>query len=610
MLKLVRNYIHLVWIQVASAWLLSIAVLAFNALSLMIFATIPAVLGRHFQPAGTSSIPNITAIIAEIPISLVRDPALRVSQALNEMDIEMALLTLSSFYLIVLVLTRLAQFFAHEQIARAKKVFGTALVHDFFKHMLTLSLGFFHKNKAADLQARTTDCQTYGESLFELINTILNATPIFLFYAAMLLFLNWQLTCVAVLAVLLKAGFSSFIGRRVRGQIITIGTRSGVSTAKVTEILSHIVLVKLKAAEKLEFEQFFHQTNKLSNHRLHRLVLERFDSTIQGILQSITGVSVIAFGTVLLVTNKIDFVSFMVFFLAMSRFQEPTQRLLGIISSYNVAKGSSVRVNEILAVPAAIVDGPLCARDFCHSLVFENISFRYRDSTWALRDINLEIKVGERVALVGTSGSGKSTMGSLLLRLYDPKAGRILLDGVDIREFSQSSYRRLFGVVVQEPMLFNASVRENILYNSGLSEPDASIALMQAARIAHVDEFVSHLPEGYETQIGDRGVRLSGGQKQRVALARAIVANPPVLLFDEATSSLDSQSEALIQDAIESYLKSRTALIIAHRLSTIRSADKIVVIDNGCIAEMGHHDELLAQNGRYAALWNRQMKAA
>jgi subfamily B ATP-binding cassette protein MsbA len=610
MLKLARRYIHLVWVQVLSAWILSVLVLGLSALSLLIFAAIPTLLGAHFQSPGAMSSPDIPAIVSQIPIPVAREPVLQMTRNLDAMDIDAGLLILSSLYLFVLILTRLLQFFAQRQVAHAKLTFGMALVRDFFRHMLTLSLAFFHSHKAGDLQARTLDCQTYGESLFELINAILNVTPIFLFYALMLLFLNWQLTLVAILAVLLKAGISSFIGKGVRRQIAAFGTRSGISTAKITEIISHIVLVKLKSSENHEFEQFYHQTKMLSGHRLHRLVLERFDSTIQGILQSFAGVSIIAFGAVQLVTNRIDFVSFMVFFLAMSRFQEPTQRLLAIIGYYNVARGSSFRVNEIFATHLPINNGKTEVKYFNDRISFQGVSFSYRDSSWGLNDIDLDIRAGDRVALVGSSGSGKSTIGALMLRLYDPQSGRITLDGIDIREFTQLSYRRLFGVVLQEPMLFNASIAENILYNSGLCGAEADAALKRAARIAHVDEFVSQLPTGFDTQVGDRGVRLSGGQKQRIALARAIICNPPILLFDEATSSLDSQSEALIQQAIETYLENRTALIIAHRLSTIRSADKIVVIDRGRIAEFGKHDELLNLNGIYASLWSHQMREA
>jgi subfamily B ATP-binding cassette protein MsbA len=267
------------------------------------------------------------------------------------------------------------------------------------------------------------------------------------------------------------------------------------------------------------------------------------------------------------------------------------------------ASVASERIMELLEERPGVVNGRRSAPGFARSLSLAGVSFTYGDE-FMLRDINLELSEGSRLAIVGPSGSGKSTLLDLLLRLYDPTAGRIELDGADIREFELSSYRQLFGVVSQESLLFNDTVRNNIAYG----RPELSWeAIVEAARIAHAHDFIEQLPQGYDTLVGDRGIRLSGGQRQRIAIARAIVSRPRILVLDEATSSLDSESERQVQQALESASRGLTTLIVAHRLSTVQAADTIVVLEGGRIVEYGSHTELLTQNGLYRHLYDMQM---
>jgi subfamily B ATP-binding cassette protein MsbA len=264
---------------------------------------------------------------------------------------------------------------------------------------------------------------------------------------------------------------------------------------------------------------------------------------------------------------------------------------------------AAAQLFEILDTPPSIQNGTRRISNIEQGIVFQNVWFRYGEN-YVLKDLSFEIRKGEMVALVGPSGSGKSTIVDLLLRFYDVERGAILIDGINIKEFDVHDLRRLFGVVSQEVILFNDTVANNIKY--GTLRPVSHDDIVTAAKIANAHDFISELPEQYNTLIGDRGVRLSGGQRQRLSIARAMLKNPPMLIFDEATSALDHESEKLVQDAINRAMTNRTALIIAHRLSTIQNADKILVLDKGSIREQGTHHTLLRQNGLYKRLYSMQ----
>jgi subfamily B ATP-binding cassette protein MsbA len=282
----------------------------------------------------------------------------------------------------------------------------------------------------------------------------------------------------------------------------------------------------------------------------------------------------------------------------------PSKNLSSTVSNIRKGLGAIERIEEILDAPVKIENkaNPIPFNSFQRSIVFEGVSFQYEDKL-VLHDIQLEVKKGKTVALVGSSGAGKSTLADLIPRFHDVTAGRILIDGVDIRDFDLESLRQHMSIVTQEPVLFNDSIANNI----ALGNPAASIAsIEQAARIANAHAFIAQKEAGYETNIGDRGSKLSGGERQRVTIARAVLQNPPILILDEATSSLDTESERLVQDAIENLMQDRTSIVIAHRLSTIRHADEIIVLQQGRIIERGNHESLIALNGFYRKLVEMQ----
>ncbi len=474
---------------------------------------------------------------------------------------------------------------------------------DLFGHMEKMSFRFFDNARTGQLLSRiTSDIVEISELTFKGPNDLLVCTISMLGTIFMMLYLNPYLGSIIGAMLIIKAVHSVFVNRKMKSAFRRSRAKSGEVSAQAEEALSGIRLVKAFANEQLELERFMRKSNELLRVRTESFaILSYFSGTIT-FFTNATNLVVLVCGGMMVANNQLALSDFVAFFLYVNIFMKPVFRLLMFTEMYQRGMAGYHRFNEMMQHKVEIDDAPdaIASGEIKGRITFENVTFGYLQDKPVLKHFDLDIAPGEKVAFVGATGAGKTTLASLLLRFYEPTQGRVLLDGVDIRKYKQSYLRNHVGLVQQDVFLFSDSVNFNIAYGKiKASEQE----IKQAAKLAAADDFISALPEGYETKVGERGVKLSGGQKQRIAIARAFLKNPPVMVFDEATSALDTKTEKQIQKSLDKLAESRTTLIIAHRLSTIINADRIVVLHNGEIAEIGTHKELMALGGIYKHLY-------
>jgi subfamily B ATP-binding cassette protein MsbA len=479
-----------------------------------------------------------------------------------------------------------------------------------------LSLSFFERTSTGELMSRVTNDVAALESFVTHGSALSAAALLRLVGGAVILFvLDARLAALVMIPVPILAVSLRYFNTRIRPVYRRVRDRLGDINAKLQDNLAGIRVIQAFAQEDRELERFSRESEHYYTARVEGIRYWSMFFPAMRFVASLGSVVILGVGGAMVVRGELTLGTLVAFLSYITSFYEPLNRLTEIDRVLQEAIAAGDRIFELLDQTAEIDDAPDAVElpPIQGEVVFDNIHFRYgsakatgeADPPQVLHDVDFRMAPGEVVALVGPSGAGKTSIANLLCRFYDPIHGRLTIDGYDLRQVTLDSLRRQVAVVLQDTFLFNATVRENLLYG----KPDASDEELQAAAAAaYAHEFIQALPNGYDTEIGERGVRLSGGQKQRLALARAILADPRILILDEATSSVDAEAEYLIQQALDSVLEGRTALVIAHRLSTIRDADKIIALEDGRIVEVGDHRDLMERGGLYSQLYQRQLE--
>ena len=471
-----------------------------------------------------------------------------------------------------------------------------------------LSLSFFDKQKSGELTSIVVnDVGNMRQALTTGFQRIFVEPINILAFTSLLFIINWKLAAIAITIIPLAGFVIVNISRSIRRKSRRTAAKIAGITNIITETLTSMRVVKAFAMEDYEIDRYTNETKNYYHLIFRRALLRSLAPPITETLGVIIGIALLWIGgKEVLNAQGLTSEDFIRFILIMFSALQPVRSLSNVFSEIQVGAASAERVFGILDIKPAIIDSDSAIEDiaFNKNLEFDHVFFQYNDEEeHVLEDISFSLTKGSVVALVGVSGAGKSTIADLIPRFYDVQEGAISIDGQDIRDIKIKSLRDLLGIVGQEVILFNDSIKNNIQY--GLKNVNRD-QIAAAAKMANAIDFIKDMPLGFDTVIGEKGVKLSGGQKQRIAIARAILKNPPILILDEATSSLDTESEQLVQQAIEQLMKDRTVLVIAHRLSTVRNADKIIVMEKGRIIEKGKHSELYQKDGVYRRLYKLQ----
>lgn len=481
-----------------------------------------------------------------------------------------------------------------------------AHVHDQF---LNIQPGYFQRQKKGDLlSVLSNDVQEIENSMVTSIQVIFREPATIVAYFILLFVISAKLTLFTLVFLPVSGMIISVISRRLKKESINSQELLGSIMSLAEETISGSKIIRAFNAEPTLRNKFTKENNRFRESAKSILNTRELSAPLTETFSVFVVVGIMIYGGTLVLSQNsaLSASEFIAFIALYSQILPPAKNISAAVTSVQRGLAAGDRVLKILDEPIEIKEAAnaTAISTFNDSIEFKNVSFGYEDKRYALDNINVIIPKGKVIALVGPSGSGKTTFADLLPRFYDPTGGAILVDGHDIRQYKLKDLRGLIGMVSQEPILFNDTVFNNLAFGmSGVSEE----AVIQAAQVANAHDFISRLEHGYQTSIGDRGGKLSGGEKQRLTIARAVLKNPPILILDEATSSLDTESERLVQDALHKLMQNRTSIVIAHRLSTIQNADEILVLQKGKLEERGTHSELLAKNGVYKHLVDLQM---
>ena len=515
-------------------------------------------------------------------------------------------LKIGGLYLVLRIIDAAANYYMQNIGHVMGAYIETDMRRDLFEHLQQMSFKYFDNAKTGQLLSRlTSDIAEIGELSFRGPNDIIVCCITMIGTIGILFWMNVYLGILIAVLLIAKTLHTVYVNKKMKAAFRENRIKSGEITARAEESLGGIRLVKAFAQEEYELARFMEKSlDFLETRRKSYKILAYFSGSVN-FFTNITNLLILACGGLLIAKDKLSLSDFVAFLLYVNLFMKPLLRLTVFTEMYQRGMAGFQRFYEIMEMKPEIInqkDTVVCKK-IRGEIEFDNLVFGYSDQKKVIKGFNLKIAPGQTVAFVGETGAGKTTIASLLLRFYDPLSGRILVDGIDIRQYKQQELRRNIGIVQQDVFLFSDSVTHNIAY----AKPEAEQSEVEnAARLAAADKFIEELPNKYATEIGERGVKLSGGQKQRLAIARVFLKNPPIVILDEATSSLDNYTEKLIQESLDKLAENRTTLIIAHRMSTIKNADKIIVLNNGEVAEIGTHSTLMSGGGLYYNLYNAQ----
>lgn len=583
----------------------------FNILSAVLnifsFMTIMPILQILFKTGDATSVTTLAAWDwGNLKESLTNFGEYYVGRLIAEFGPSYTLLVIGLFLAFATFLKTGAYFLSSATIIPIRTGVVRDIRNQLYRKITSLPLGFFSEERKGDIIARMSgDVQEIESSIMSSLDMLFKNPILIIFYFATLVIISWQLTLFTLIFVPLMGWIMGIVGRKLKQKSIKAQSLWSDTMSQVEETLGGLRIIKAFCAEEKMNRRFDKINSEYRDNILRVNTRQQMAHPMSEFLGTLMIVIVMWFGGMLVLDGKgLSGPTFIYYMVILYSIINPLKEFSK--AGYNIPKGlaSMERVDKILKAENDIKErpDPVHVSGFNHSIEFRDVSFRYGEK-WVLRHVNLTIEKGKTVAIVGQSGGGKSTLVDLIPRYYDVQEGEVLIDGVNVKDMAIHDLRQLIGNVNQEAILFNDSFRGNITFGVDNATQQQIEA---AAKVANAHDFIMETEHGYDTNIGDRGSRLSGGQRQRVSIARAILKNPPILILDEATSALDTESERLVQQALEHLMKTRTTVAIAHRLSTIRNADEICVVHEGEIVERGTHDELLAMDGYYKKLNDMQ----